>query len=92
MKKEGVSELEDRPKIILAEEETKTADKKKKRGSAIWRANINSQNPSSRGDNWGVRDIWRNNAVNLSKFGKRHKFTDLRKSVALNRINWKKHA
>lgn len=30
MKKEGVSELEDRPKIILAEEETKTAGKKKK--------------------------------------------------------------
>lgn len=29
MKKERVSELEDRPKIILAEEETKTADKKK---------------------------------------------------------------
>lgn len=36
MKNERVSELEDRPKIILAEEETKTADeKKKKEGSAI---------------------------------------------------------
>lgn len=31
MKNERVSELEDRPKIILAEEETKTADEKKKR-------------------------------------------------------------
>lgn len=38
MKKERVSELEDRPKIILAEEETKTVDKTKQnnqRGSEI---------------------------------------------------------
>lgn len=49
MKKEGVSELEDRPKIILAEEETKTADKKKKAQQS--EGTISSQNPSSRGDN-----------------------------------------